>query len=67
MAGLLSGLREILFEEPQGRAGPPTWRIRNRWTKPLYASRPLTGYHLFFHQRGAGTNQDSPVCKRCGS
>ena len=39
---------EIEIEGPHGWAeNLPTWRISNRWTKLLYGSRPLTGYHLW--------------------
>ncbi|MGD0542553.1 MAG: hypothetical protein ABSB33_13655 [Tepidisphaeraceae bacterium] len=39
---------EIEIEGPHGWAATlPTWRIRNRWTRLLYGSRPLTGYHLW--------------------
>jgi hypothetical protein len=39
---------EIEIEGPEGwAANLPTWRIHNKWTKLLYGSRPLTGYHLW--------------------
>jgi len=41
-------LAEIQIEGPNGwAANLPTWRIENRWTRLLYSSKPLTGYHLY--------------------
>ncbi len=44
----LFALLEIQIEGPHGwAAGLPTWKISNRWTRLLYSSKPLTGYHLY--------------------
>jgi hypothetical protein len=44
----LFALAEIQIEGPHGWAARlPTWRIENRWTRLLYGSKPLTGYHLY--------------------
>ena len=41
-------LAEIQIEGPNGwAANLPTWRVENRWTRLLYSSKPLTGYHLY--------------------
>jgi hypothetical protein len=41
-------LAEVQIEGPNGwAANLPTWRIENRWTRLLYSSKPLTGYHLY--------------------
>jgi len=41
-------LAEIQIEGPNGwAANLPTWRVQNRWTRLLYSSKPLTGYHLY--------------------
>jgi hypothetical protein len=41
---------EIQIEGDAGWAEDlPTWRINNHWTRLLFGSRPLTGYHLWVH------------------
>lgn len=47
-ASIVFAKLEIQIEGGSGWAGNlPTWRIQNRWTKLLYSSRPLTGYHFW--------------------
>src|SRR5436190_23540277 len=44
----LFALLEIQIEGSNGwAAGLPTWRVENRWTRLLYSSKTLTGYHLY--------------------
>jgi hypothetical protein len=44
----LFALVEIQIEGRHGWASTlPTWRKENQWTRLLYGSRPLTGYHLW--------------------
>jgi hypothetical protein len=39
---------EINIEGPDGWAkNLPTWRIKNKYTKPFLGEVPLTGYHLW--------------------
>lgn len=46
-AGLFA-LLEIQVEGVEGWAEElPTWRTRNRWTRLVLGTRPLTGYHLY--------------------
>jgi len=41
-------LVEIHVEGKHGWAEKlPTWRVETWWTRLLYGSRPLTGYHLY--------------------
>ncbi len=48
LSAVLFALVEIHIEGSDGWAKRlPTWRIENRWTRLLYGSRPLTGYHLY--------------------
>jgi hypothetical protein len=43
-------LLEIQIEGPHGWARQlPTWRIDNRWTRLVFGSRPMTGYHFYVH------------------
>lgn len=50
VAALAFAQLEIEIEGPNGWASNlPTWRIKNRWTRLLLGSRPLTGYHLWVH------------------
>ena len=44
----LFALVEIHIEGTDGWAAKlPTWRVQNRWTRLVYGSKPLTGYHLY--------------------
>lgn len=43
-------LLEIQIEGSAGWAGSlPTWSVRNRWTRLVFGSRPVTGYHAYVH------------------
>jgi len=47
-SAVLLSLLEIQIEGKHGWAeNLPTWKIKNRATKFLYSSRPLTGHHLY--------------------
>ena len=48
LTATLFALAEIQIEGSHGWAASlPTWRLENRWTRLLYNSKPLTGYHLY--------------------
>ncbi len=49
-SALFFALLEVQIEGPHGWARDlPTWRIDNRWTRLVFGSRPVTGYHLYAH------------------
>ncbi|HEX7241802.1 MAG TPA: hypothetical protein VF263_16090 [Longimicrobiaceae bacterium] len=49
-AATVFALLEIQVEGSAGWATAlPTWRVENRWTRLLFGSRALTGYHLYVH------------------